>query len=112
MRAPSVMVDMSTRVKEIVPGWVAWARSIARAIPYLGRQGAIKVLPSELLDTADRAARFEREARVLESLNHPNIAHVYGFDRAGDVRYLVMELVEGVTLEERLRNSPLGFRSR
>ena len=72
------------------------------------REVAIKVLPSGLLDTADRAARFEREARVLGSLNHPNIAHVYGFDRAGDVRYLVMELVEGVTLEERLRNGPLA----
>ena len=74
---------------------------------HLAREVAIKVLPSELLDTADRAARFEREARVLASLNHPNIAHVYGFDRADDVRYLVMELVEGVTLEERLRNGPL-----
>ena len=74
----------------------------------LSRDVAIKVLPSELLDTAERAARFEREARVLGSLNHPNIAHVYGFDRAGDVRYLVMELVEGVTLEARLRNGPLA----
>ncbi len=76
---------------------------------HLGREVAIKVLPSELLDTADRAARFEREARVLGSLNHPNIAHVYGFDRADGVRYLVMELVEGVTLEDRLRTGPLAL---
>jgi serine/threonine protein kinase len=48
----------------------------------LERDVAIKVLPSEMADDADRLARFEREARVLAALNHPNIAHVYGFERA------------------------------
>ena len=53
----------------------------------------------------DRLARFEREARVLAALNHPLIAHVYGFEQSGDIRAIVMELVEGATLEER---SPRG----
>jgi serine/threonine protein kinase len=59
----------------------------------LGRSVAIKVLPESLAVDADRLARFEREARTLASLNHPNIAQVYGFENAGGVRALVMELV-------------------
>ena len=66
----------------------------------LGRDVAIKVLPAELASDADRLARFEREAKLLGSLNHPNIAHVYGFERAtladGSVaHFLAMELVDG-----------------
>src|SRR5215831_6349481 len=59
---------------------------------------------------ADRLARFEREARLLASLNHPNIAHVYGLEEAEGVRALVMELVEGETLETRLARGPLNLR--
>lgn len=66
----------------------------------LKRQVAIKVLPGAVAHDADRLARFEREAQVLASLNHPNIATVYGLDRAGDVDFLVMELIEGKTLAE------------
>jgi eukaryotic-like serine/threonine-protein kinase len=69
----------------------------------LGRDVAIKVLPAEFTDDRDRLARFEREARVLASLNHPNIASIYGLEQIGDVQALVLELVEGETLDARLK---------
>jgi len=68
----------------------------------LGRDVAIKVLPDAFAQDAERLARFEREARTLASLNHPNIAHVYGFEQAHGVRALVMELIEGPTLADRI----------
>ena len=68
----------------------------------LGRDVALKVLPEAFTDDPDRLARFEREARVLASLNHPNIAGIFGFEREGDVRALALELVEGQTLAERI----------
>ncbi len=73
----------------------------------LGRQVAIKVLPTALADDADRLARFEREARTLASLNHPNIAQIYGLERSGSTQALVMELVEGPTLADRLAGGPI-----
>ena len=96
----------------------------------LGREVAIKVLPEDVAANADRAARFEREAKVLAGLNHPNVATLYGFesaslnDAAGDrseaaapgeaaglrrgrIRFLVMELVEGEDLSTRLERGPL-----
>jgi len=60
----------------------------------LGRQVAIKVLPDAFARDAERLARFEREARTLASLNHPYIAQIYGLERSGDTRALIMELVE------------------
>jgi serine/threonine protein kinase len=66
----------------------------------LGRDVAIKVLPEALACDADRMARFEREAHVLASLNHPNIAAIYGLEESNGIRALVMELVEGPTLAE------------
>src|SRR5262245_29688092 len=66
----------------------------------LNRDVAIKVLPDALAHDPDRLARFEREAQVLASLNHPYIAHVYGLEESGGVRALVMELVPGATLAE------------
>ena len=72
----------------------------------LKRQVAIKVLPDSVALDAARLARFQREAEVLASLNHPNIAAIYGLERAGDVTALVMELVEGETLAERIAQSP------
>jgi serine/threonine protein kinase len=69
----------------------------------LRRQVAIKVLLEAFAQDAERLARFEREARTLASLNHPQIAQVYGFERAGASRALVMELVEGPTLADRMR---------
>jgi eukaryotic-like serine/threonine-protein kinase len=68
----------------------------------LGRDVALKVLPARLAADAQRMARFAREAQVLASLNHPNIAAIYGLEESRGVRALVMELVEGQTLAERL----------
>src|SRR5437667_11848994 len=71
----------------------------------LGRDVALKVLPEAFARDADRMARFQREAQVLASLNHPNIAAIYGLEDSGGVRALVMELVEGPTLAERLKSA-------
>ena len=68
----------------------------------LNRDVAIKVLPHLLASDAERLARFTREARTLASLNHPNIAAIYGFEDRGDLRALVIELVEGEDLSERI----------
>jgi serine/threonine protein kinase/Tol biopolymer transport system component len=68
----------------------------------LGREVAIKTLPAEFDQDADRLARFEREAKLLASLNHPNIAAIYGLEEHESIRFLVLELVEGDTLAERL----------
>ena len=73
----------------------------------LRRDDALKVLPDALAADPDRLARFRREAQVLASLNHPNIAHVYGLEQADGVQALVMELVEGPTLAERIAQGPI-----
>ncbi len=73
----------------------------------LGREVAIKVLPEAVEREPERIARFEREARVLASLNHPHIAGLYGMELAGDRHFLIMELVEGETLADRLRRGPI-----
>ena len=68
----------------------------------LGRDVAIKALPADVARDLDRLARFRREARTLAALNHPNIAAIYGLEESGEQSFLVMELVEGETLAERL----------
>ena len=68
----------------------------------LGREVAIKVLPEEFARDADRIARFQREAKLLASLNHPNIAAIHGLEEADGTHFLVLELVEGQTLAERI----------
>jgi hypothetical protein len=73
----------------------------------LGRQVAIKVLPEAFAHDIERLARFEREARMLAALNHPNIAAVYGLEKAGGVRALVMEFVPGPTLADRIAGGPM-----
>jgi len=73
----------------------------------LGRDVAIKALPAEFASDAERLDRFEREARALASLNHPNIAAIYGLEDAGGTPCLVLELVPGETLAERLAAGPL-----
>jgi len=73
----------------------------------LGREVAIKVLPEAFAADPERLARFEREAKVLASLNHPNIASIYGIEQAGETRALVLELVEGETLAERMERGRL-----
>src|SRR5947208_5782959 len=70
----------------------------------LGRDVAIKVLPAAFAADPDRLARFEREARVLASLNHPHIAQIYGVEESGGLTALVLEFVEGETLAEKLRH--------
>src|SRR5712691_4636349 len=73
----------------------------------LDRDVAIKVLPDLFATDSDRLARFEREAKTLASLNHPNIAHIHGLEESGGVRALVMELVEGPTLADRIAQGPI-----
>jgi serine/threonine protein kinase len=73
----------------------------------LNRDVALKVLPDAFTLDPDRLARFKREAQVLASLNHANIAAIYGFEESEGVQALVLELVEGSTLAERIANGPL-----
>src|SRR5438093_34520 len=71
------------------------------------RDVALKVLPEHFAADPDRLSRLRREAQVLASLNHPNIAHIYGLEQTGSAGCIVMELVEGETLAEKLRNGPI-----
>jgi len=73
----------------------------------LQRDVALKVLPDAVAHDPERIARFRREATVLASLNHPNIAAIYGFEDSGDVQALVLELVEGPTLADRIAHGPI-----
>jgi serine/threonine protein kinase len=73
----------------------------------LGRDVAIKVLPEEFAKDTDRVARFQREAKLLASLNHPNIAAIYGLEESGGKNFLVLELVEGDTLADRIKAGPI-----
>jgi eukaryotic-like serine/threonine-protein kinase len=75
----------------------------------LGRDVAIKVLPEAFAHDAERLSRFQREAKMLASLNHPNIATIHGLEQSGGTSYLVMELVSGETLAERVKAGPLGI---
>src|SRR5438034_5649753 len=75
----------------------------------LGRDVALKVLPAKFSADAERMSRFQREAQVLASLNHPNIAAIYGLEDSGGVRALVMELVEGLTLADRIGTGALSL---
>jgi serine/threonine-protein kinase len=73
----------------------------------LSREVAIKVLPEQFTQDPQRLARFEREAKLLASLNHPNIAAIYGLEEADGVRFLALELVPGETLAERVAKGPV-----
>jgi serine/threonine protein kinase/Tol biopolymer transport system component len=75
----------------------------------LQRDVALKLLPEHFASDPDRLSRFQREAQLLASLNHPNIAQIYGLEQVGDSVCIVMELVEGQTLEERLKTGPMAF---
>src|SRR5215467_11794768 len=73
----------------------------------LHRDVALKILPETFSVDGDRIARFRREAQVLASLNHPNIAAIYGFEDSGRTHALVLELVEGPTLADRIAKGPI-----
>jgi serine/threonine-protein kinase len=73
----------------------------------LARQVAIKVLPEAVASDTERLARFDREAKTLASLNHPNIAQIYGLEKTDSIRAIVMELVEGPTLADRIAQGPI-----
>jgi len=73
----------------------------------LGRDVAIKVLPEAFAEDEERLRRFQREAKVLASLNHPNIAAIYGLEQSGTTHYVVLELVPGETLAERIARGPI-----
>src|SRR3989454_10562869 len=73
----------------------------------LGRTVAVKILPEIFAQDPERVSRFEREAKLLASLNHANIAALYGLEQAGGKHFLVMELVQGETLAERIARAPI-----
>src|SRR5215472_8957031 len=73
----------------------------------LKREVAIKILPDEFSRDADRVSRFQREAEVLAALNHPNIANIFDLEEQNGSRYLVLELVEGDTLADRIGRGPI-----
>src|SRR5688500_16309226 len=73
----------------------------------LGREVAVKVLPRDSADDPERVARLNREARVLATLSHPNIAAIYGIEEREGFTALVLELVEGATIAERLVTGPM-----
>jgi serine/threonine protein kinase len=74
----------------------------------LGRDVAIKVLPEEFATDADRVARFQREAKLLASLNHPNIAAIHGLEESNGIHFLVLELIEGDTLADCLKDGAIS----
>jgi Tol biopolymer transport system component len=82
---------------------VVWSAEDAK----LGRQVAVKILPVEFARDTQRLARFEREAKLLASLNHPNVASIHGFEHIDDVHFLVLELVPGPTLAGMVKAGPL-----
>src|SRR5512147_846508 len=73
----------------------------------LKREVAIKILTDEFSRDPDRISRFQREAQLLASLNHPNIAAIHDLEEAGGLQFLILELVEGETLAERLKRGPI-----
>src|SRR5216110_1770750 len=75
----------------------------------LDRDVAIKVLPDAVANDPDRLARFERDAKTLAALNHPNIATIHGVEESGGIRSLVMELVEGEDLSQRIARGPIAL---
>ena len=87
-----------------------WARCIARRDTRLSRDVALKILPGVFALDRDRLARFRREAQVLASLNHPNIAQIYGIEERRRPHGLVLELVEGPTLADRIAAGPDAVR--
>ena len=78
----------------------------------LKREVALKVLPAAVAANPERLARFQREAEVLASLDHPNVGHIYGLAESNGTRALVLALIEGPTLEERVAAGPVSKSAR
>src|SRR5438045_1951943 len=74
----------------------------------LGRKIALKILPSDVASNPDRMRRFEQEARSAASLNHPNIAHIYEIGKTDDFRFIAMEYVSGISLDEKIGGQPMA----
>ena len=85
----------------------AWARLYRARDTKLERDVAIKVLPDDLAADPDRLARFEREAKLLAALSHTNIGAIHGLEESDGVRFLVLELIEGESLERRLQRGAI-----
>src|SRR5262245_45412287 len=94
--------EVTTQIGEGGMGVVFRARDTR-----LLRDVALKVLPDHFADDPDRLSRLQREAQLLASVNHPNIAQIYGLEQMGNTGCIVMELVEGETLAEKLKRGPL-----
>ena len=75
----------------------------------LNREVALKILPERFASDSQRMARFQREAEVLASLSHANIGQIYGIERVGETKALVLELIEGPTLSDRLLEGPIAM---
>ena len=88
---------------------MAWAKSIGPRDTSLDRDVAIKVLPDLFASDPERLARFEREAKTLAALNHPNIGQIHGLEISGGIRALVMELVDGDDLSQRISQGPVSL---
>src|SRR6516225_9722840 len=73
----------------------------------LGRDVALKILPASFTNDPERVARFRREAQVLASLNHPHIAQIHGLEEVNDTQFLVLELVDGESLDKRIARGPI-----
>src|SRR5215472_3387516 len=73
----------------------------------LNRDVALKILPASFTNDPERVARFRREAQVLASLNHPHIAQIHGLEEVADTQFLVLELVDGETLDKRIARGPI-----
>src|SRR5262249_33670773 len=95
------------RVRALL-GWGGMGDVYRATDEKLGRDVAIKVLPEVLSRDPERVARLQREAKLLASLSHPNIAAIYGLEQWGDIHFLVMELVDGETLAERLARASVS----
>src|SRR5262252_7595339 len=76
----------------------------------LGRSVAIKLLPAAVSHDNEWSSRFEREARVLASLNHPNVASIYGVEEFSGRKFLIMELIDGETLAEKISHGPIPLK--
>jgi len=88
-------------------GKAGWARFIRQRIKSSAETLPSKVIPAEFAGDAERVVRFQREAKVLASLNHTNIAAIYGLEEFNGTNFLVLELVEGLTLADRIRTGPI-----